>query len=139
MIADIRITVYGDPVPQHRPRFARIGKFVRTYNVKEDTAYREKIYWEAKTKVKAPINRTVPLIVEIGVFRKLTSAVRKQHQEAEMGLIRPTTRPDIDNYIKQVFDALNGIVWEDDGQIVTVTARKFFSNVPRIEILISQG
>lgn len=136
MKSDITIVVHGDPVPQHRPRFARVGKFVRTYNVKEDTTYREKLYWEAKKQVKKPISREVPLIVELNVFRRLTASLKKKAEDAELGLIQPTTRPDIDNYIKQVFDALNGIVWEDDGQIVRVTAAKWYSSTPRLEIRV---
>jgi Holliday junction resolvase RusA-like endonuclease len=133
---DITIVVHGDPVPQHRPRFVRTGKFVRTYNVKEDNTYREKLYWEAKKQVKRPISREIPLLVELNVYRRLTSALARKAEEAEMGLIQPNTRPDIDNYIKQVFDALNGIVWEDDGQIVKVVAAKWYSATPRIEIRV---
>lgn len=33
-------------------------------------------------------------------------------------------RGDIDNYIKTVLDALNGVAWGDDNQIVKVTAVK---------------
>lgn len=126
--------ILGSPVPQHRPRFARAGKFVRTYNVKEDTNYREKLYWEARQAVKAPIPRSVPLVVELSIYRKLTKAV--DPELAEMGLVQPNTRPDIDNYIKQVLDGLNGIVWEDDGQIVRLVADKWYSASPRLEITV---
>ena len=38
----------------------------------------------------------------------------------------PTGRPDLDNYIKAVMDALNGWVWKDDSQIVHVEACKLY-------------
>jgi len=33
-------------------------------------------------------------------------------------------KPDIDNYVKSVFDVLNGLLWEDDSQIISVYATK---------------
>ena len=36
----------------------------------------------------------------------------------------PAPRGDIDNYVKSVFDAFNGVVWEDDAQVVELRARK---------------
>jgi Holliday junction resolvase RusA-like endonuclease len=50
------------------------------------------------------------------------------------GFLRPTSRPDTDNYIKSVQDALNGIVWKDDSQVVALIADKWYSDKPRIEI-----
>lgn len=48
-------------------------------------------------------------------------------------------KPDIDNFIKAVFDALNGLMWEDDYQIVQVDAEKMWCLNPseggtRIEV-----
>jgi Holliday junction resolvase RusA-like endonuclease len=109
------------------------------YSVKEDTHYREKLYFEAKKLNMKPIPRMTPLFVEILVYRPIPKSISTvKAQMAEEKHIRPTTKPDIDNYIKQIFDALNGLVWEDDAQIVTVLANKFFSRQPRLEIEISE-
>ena len=35
-----------------------------------------------------------------------------------------TLRGDLDNYVKLTLDALNGVAWDDDGQIVRITAVK---------------
>lgn len=45
-------------------------------------------------------------------------------------------KPDIDNYIKLVCDALNGIAWEDDNEVAEVYATKRYSNNPRTEVSI---
>jgi Holliday junction resolvase RusA-like endonuclease len=46
-------------------------------------------------------------------------------------------RPDIDNYAKAILDALNGVMWADDGQIVQLTASKSYGE-PRVEIEIQE-
>lgn len=77
-----------------------------------------------------------PLVVTIAAYRSRgMPRSRIGRQRAEDGLIRPATRPDCDNYSKAC-DALNGIVWGDDGQIVTLTVEKRWSARPRLEVLV---
>lgn len=45
-------------------------------------------------------------------------------------------RPDLDNYIKALLDASNGILFKDDGQVAAMSAQKLYSLDPRIEIEI---
>jgi Holliday junction resolvase RusA-like endonuclease len=53
----------------------------------------------------------------------------------EIVVTRPKTttldhpKPDIDNYVKGVLDALNGLLWIDDHQIVTIVATKQWAPV----------
>ena len=42
-------------------------------------------------------------------------------------LIPYSRKPDIDNFIKSTLDALNGIVWVDDSQVVGIGARKWYA------------
>ena len=60
----------------------------------------------------------------------------RRREMAEAGLIRPTTKPDTDNYLKGVLDALNTVVFKDDSQVVGMVAQKFYSCEPRIEIIV---
>ena len=52
------------------------------------------------------------------------------------GDIRPTKKPDMDNVIKIIADALNKIAYRDDTQIVDCQVRKFYSEKPRVEVMI---
>ena len=52
-------------------------------------------------------------------------------------LIRPTRKPDFDNIGKVICDALNGIAYRDDAQIVDALVRKFYSDIPRVIVEIS--
>ena len=57
----------------------------------------------------------------------------KRKDAALHGFERPTVAPDWDN-IGKCLDALNGIVWQDDKQIVSATVEKVYGQLPRIEI-----
>ena len=52
-------------------------------------------------------------------------------------LIRPIRKPDWDNVGKIICDALNGIAYRDDAQIVDALVRKFYSDTPRVIVEIS--
>jgi Holliday junction resolvase RusA-like endonuclease len=49
-----------------------------------------------------------------------------------------TTRPDLDNYVKTVMDALNGVIWLDDARIVHIDARKVWAEEPRLSIVVCE-
>ena len=41
----------------------------------------------------------------------------------------PTGKPDSDNYAKLILDALNGVVWRDDSQVVRLFAEKTYCDL----------
>lgn len=48
----------------------------------------------------------------------------------------PTKKPDIDNTIKLILDALNNIVYHDDVQVVDLVTKKRYGEVEQIEIIV---
>ncbi|MGE0211797.1 MAG: RusA family crossover junction endodeoxyribonuclease [Parvibaculaceae bacterium] len=64
-----------------------------------------------------------------------TSKSRKWQTDARAGVIRPTRKPDWDNFGK-ILDALNLVVWIDDAQIVDSTVQKFYSDRPGMWISV---
>lgn len=56
---------------------------------------------------------------------------------AEIGLIRPISKPDWDNVGKAYCDMLQGLILYDDSLIVEGVSKKYYSMKPRIEITIS--
>jgi Holliday junction resolvase RusA-like endonuclease len=50
----------------------------------------------------------------------------------------PHCRPDLDNYLKAFMDAVNGIYWVDDGQVVNITASKVYAPTASISGYIAQ-
>ena len=66
------------------------------------------------------------------------SASKNKKEKMLAGIIRPTKKPDMDNCLKAIADALNDVAYKDDTQIVDCQVRKFYSEKPRVVIKISQ-
>ena len=67
------------------------------------------------------------------------STSKKQHQAMLDGQIRPTKKPDWDNIGKIICDALNGIAYKDDSAIVEAMVEKYYSDEPRVEVLLEEA
>lgn len=79
-----------------------------------------------------------PLAVEVRAYLPIPASwSKKKHLDAAEGLIRPTSRPDVDNFAK-VIDGLNEVAWKDDAQIVTLAVSKRYSVRPRLELYASE-
>jgi Holliday junction resolvase RusA-like endonuclease len=50
----------------------------------------------------------------------------------------PTVAPDLDKYIRGVLDALTGIAYLDDSQVIDIKAEKVYSDTPGADIKIFQ-
>lgn len=133
-VETITFTIPGKPVPKGRPRFARgfVYTPVKTRNYETLMAIKAK---EAM-RGRKPFEGALVLIMK--VFRNIPVAFgKKKTIDAEAKKILPITKSDLDNHIKCV-DALNGICFKDDSQIVTIIASKYYSTNPRMEIEIKQ-
>jgi Holliday junction resolvase RusA-like endonuclease len=63
---------------------------------------------------------------------------RAQAALADRGVIRPQTKPDLDNVAKLTLDALNGIAWFDDAQVVRLTIDKRYSAAPGLDVEVRE-
>lgn len=132
----IQFTVYGEPVAQGRPRASTQGGFVRLYDPQKSRDYKDYVRLAASEHAPAAL-----LLGEVGllinVYRPIPKSFSKKKAAlAEAGKIRPTTKPDTDNYVKGIKDALKSVIWKDDSQVVDEFGRKWYSARPRIEIKI---
>lgn len=136
----VQVIIDGEPVAQGRPRFARRGGFVQAYDPKKSKDYKQRIRDEVMPLFYQRAGFTPftgPCSLTLYVYRPILKSFSMRRREmAEAGLIRPTTKPDTDNYLKGVLDALNTVVFKDDSQFVGMVAQKFYSCEPRIEIIV---
>lgn len=79
------------------------------------------------------------LVMKVKAFFAIPkSASHKKAALMECGVIRPTKKPDADNILKIVADALNKVAYDDDSQIVSASVEKYYSNQPRVEVEINE-
>lgn len=130
----MEITVPGEPVGKGRPRMTRTG---HTYTPQKTREYENKIrqcYHDQAHGEKLD----GPLRVHITAYMMIPKSARRDEQKRmQQGKTRPTKKPDLDNIIKTL-DALNGLAFEDDKQIVEVVAEKIYSYDPRLVIEIEK-
>lgn len=86
---------------------------------------------------RAPTEQPVALLVH--AFRAIPASYSKTDRaKALAGALLPTPRPDADNHLKVVKDALNGICWRDDSQVCDARVIKRYSDIPAIRVEIRE-
>ena len=132
----ITLEVKGKPIAKARPRFARCGKFVRTYDPQETEEGRF-LFEVQKQWSRPPIER--PLKVRCSFDMPIPkSTSRKKTWAMIYDEIKHTKKPDVSNLLKFVEDCLNGVVWKDDSQIIYLAGGKFYSEEPKTLIMIEE-
>lgn len=139
----ITIDLPGAPQGKGRPRFRVVrtksgATFGNAYTPAKTRSY-EALLQAAAVKAmgrRAPIDG--PLIVVVRAFMPIPpSWPKRRRNDAFAGVIFPTGKPDVDNMMK-VVDALNGVVWKDDSQIVDGRVIKVYSDDPSLRIEVTQ-
>ncbi|MBY9081035.1 RusA family crossover junction endodeoxyribonuclease [Paenibacillus sp. HN-1] len=134
----IQFTVFGEPVAQGRPKFSTAGGFTRAYDPKKSRDYKDYVRLAAQDYAPAAL-LDGPLGIAVIAYRPTPKSFsKKKAAAAERGEILPVSKPDADNYLKGVKDALKGVIWKDDSQVVDAFVQKRYSAKPRIEIKIKQ-
>lgn len=121
-MTEINFIVPGNPKGQARPRFARMGKFVRTYDPKESVEWKARVALFAKQAGARPIEGAVEITVVCFVPRPQYLLKKKATEEAFPCI----TKPDASNILKGIEDALNGIAYADDSQIYSARVSKWY-------------
>lgn len=72
-----------------------------------------------------------PVSLDVVIARAVPLSWSKaKRARALNGELKPTGKPDLDNCIKLLCDALNGVAWQDDAQIVALSVRKRYGEQP---------
>ena len=126
--------IEGEPHPQGRPRFS---KYSRAYKDSKSRAYEKKGAALLRAQGAKPTDKPVKLdITFIKPFLKSWS--KKKVAEATKNTLYAPRRPDLDNYIKSVLDFSNGLLFDDDGQVVELQARKIYGEEAKTIIEIKE-
>lgn len=90
--------------------------------------YEELIAWSYKAAGGRHLGDSLVEIEIMAFYEIPKSTSNKRRQEIIENRVRPTVKPDCDNIIKAVLDALNGIAYNDDKQVVSVECSKHYSD-----------
>jgi len=110
------------PVAKGRPR---LGRFGRVFTPTKTRVFERTLGALARSQFKESL-LLGPLHVGV-VFRfERPKSVKREHH---------TIKPDLDNLVK-CLDALNGVIWHDDAQIVSLSATKEYAMKPGIFLTV---
>lgn len=130
--------VMGDPQGKARPRFSGLTGAV--YTPRKTKKYESVIkdaFLAAEGKM-IPADCYVRVTVD-AYFRIPKSYTKGRRLACQHNINRPTKKPDIDNTLKVVLDALNGVAYEDDRQVVEVRCRKWYTACePMISVCVAE-
>lgn len=148
MSLSVRIELDGAAVPKGRHQ-SRINEkkdgtqFVQEYPDPKTVKYEARLRYAAQCAMEEQNPGAPPTILPCRVWVDVHMQAPQtpeggQGVRAAMlaGLMRPTKRPDADNYLKTVGDALNGVIWKDDSAIVEATVRKWWAENPSLVVTV---
>lgn len=146
MMNEVRFMVLGEPQGKGRPRFvSRYNpvtqkSFGQAHTPDKTIVYENLIRTEYSIQTKNfryPDDAMLDMRI-LAYYSIPKSASKKKRVMMSEGMMRPTKKPDMDNVMKVVADSLNQVAYKDDTQIVDAQCRKFYSEEPRIEVIIRQ-
>jgi Holliday junction resolvase RusA-like endonuclease len=128
-----------DPVGKQRARYARRGNFVQTYTPDKTRNY-ETLLKEAAIEA---MGSSEPLETPVSLYLYIRVPIPKSYSKKKVeaclnGLEQPMKKPDSSNVLKSVEDAMNGVVYVDDCQIINHHITRVYSTQSGVDICIKE-
>lgn len=136
----ITFTVEGKPQGKARARtfYDKRADKMRSVTPQQTRSYEDLIRWSYVAAGGQYMGEKLAR-VEIQAFYPIPKSwSKKKRNDAIFDRIRPTTKPDTDNIIKVVLDALNGVAYYDDKQVVSVSCEKFYGETGYLRVKIQE-
>jgi Holliday junction resolvase RusA-like endonuclease len=135
----LQFHIDAEPVPKGRPKFSQVGGFMRAYTPKKTSDY-ESIVRATAQQAMGP---TDLLETAVGVYLYIRLPIPQSHSKKRKeaclsGQEKPIKKPDIDNLAKSILDGMNGVIWKDDSQIVSLHVTKVYSSGSGVDVLVKE-
>ena len=88
-----------------------------------------------KRKIEKPNAVRVDILA---IFPVPSSWSKKRRTAARQGVEHHVSKPDLDNVQKAILDGMNGIVFEDDSQVIDSRTRKAYGPEPGVKVFIDE-
>ena len=137
----LNFVVEGIPVAKARARVVMRGKYPGAYTPKASKDYETLFAIAAKSAMNKENLKIIETPCDLFVRFYLPIPVSTSKKKTELmrtGEIRHAKKPDLDNLLKQICDAMNGIVWKDDSQVVRIVASKHYGE-PCVYVTVIQS
>ena len=137
----MELTIFGDPVPQGRPRFTKTG---HAYDPQRSQNYKQLVrFWVTQQLKKLPKWKPHQNALRVSLTFHLGIPIswsKEKRTRAINGEIKPIVRNgDIDNLVKSILDSCNGLLWVDDCIITDLSAKKRYTgDLARVVIKITE-
>ena len=130
----IKFEIPGQPQHKQRPRWSRTRMYSPKDTVNYETYIKEMfvISYPDFIPLEGPLRMTLTAWLMIP---KSTS--KKRVKQMIERIIIPEKKPDHDNIVKIVSDALEKLAYKNDSQIATCIFHKWYARRPRLEIEIT--
>jgi Holliday junction resolvase RusA-like endonuclease len=139
----MKFTILGTPMPKQSARFRSVKMgdktFVKSYQKNEVVQNERNMAFDIKSQLPADFKPYTEALAAriVFVFPPLSSWNKKQQNLFSSGVtLFKSTKPDVDNLQKICCDAMQGVVYLNDSQIVDMHCTKIYGPVPMIEIEI---
>ena len=120
-----------------RPRVNSYTGTVYTPTTTKDYEYLVEQYFLLKYPKFKPLEGR--LAVNITATFSLPKSTKKQDKEKMLeNVISPTKKPDIDNIVKIILDAMNKFAFKDDTQITKLSVEKIYGEQEKISVTIEE-
>jgi len=135
----VTFKVDANPVGKQRARYAKRGNFVQTYTPDKTRNYETLIKEAAIEAMGSSEPLETPVTLYLYIRAPIPKSLPKKRIEACLnGLEKPIKKPDASNVLKSVEDAMNGVVYKDDSQIVNIHVSKVYSSVSGVDVCIKE-
>lgn len=137
-VASVTLLGHGDPVPQGSKRIGRAGKFGRPMLLDANAKTKP---WRSALAAEALAHFKTPELGVVALYCDFNFTRPKSHYNKH-GALKPSapmfkkSKPDLDKLLRSVCDALTGIAWRDDSQVVTALPRKLYSDRPGVTLTV---
>jgi len=127
----ISLTIPGNPVGKQRARVCRTG---HAYTPAKTVNYEALVKQTFAAKYPNIMPMSGPARITLSIF--IMPSKETQRKSKKGVKLYPTIHPDASNVLKIIEDALNGLAYVDDKQIVWVEVVKAYSPKPRVEVIV---
>lgn len=128
MSKTIYLEIFGEPVAQGRPKAFRSGNHIGMYDPKKSSTWKDSVRMQAIAKKTEMLS---------GAIYMETTFYLTRPKSLPKKVVYHVKKPDVSNLVKAIEDALEGICYHNDSQIVkSVIQKEYTTERPGVVVIL---